>query len=212
MGTLLVFLIVFIPMGWVFWRLLRFTRNTIGTNSPLKVQRIYQTTFRSFFVRLESVFVLICLFMGFVILKASLFATFSGPDPMIGRTILIISGFALLCTGMFTLVIDLNHWPYARGVVITTLPDEHELDIQLPDTTLRIKEGDIRKITMYHNEGKLQHGFAQFQLNNGNSFLLPFKTEGIWVINEYFKGIPMENHIQHVPLIRTTFKSEATYE
>jgi hypothetical protein len=212
MGTLLVFLVVFLPMGWLLWRMLRFTRDTIGTNSPLKVQRIYQTTFRSFFVKIDYLFVGMLLVMTAVMVNAALFATFSGPDPVIGRTIFFVISFVFLCLAAVILIVDLNHWPYARGVVITTFPEEHELDIQLPDTTLRIKEGDIIRITLYHNNARLQLGFTQFHLNNGNSFLLSFKTEGLWVIQEYFKGIPVEEHVQHVPLIRTSFKREATYE
>jgi uncharacterized membrane protein YesL len=204
MGTLLVFLVVFFPMGWLLWRMLRFTRDTIGTNSPLKVQRIYQTTFRSFFVRMDYLFVAICLVMGVVMINAALFASFSGPDPVIGRALLFIISFLFLCLAAIILIIDLNHWPYARGVVITTFPDEHELDIQLPDATLRIREGDIRKISIYRNSAKLQLGFTQFHLNNGDSFLLSFRTEGLEVIQEYFKGIPVEEFVQYVPLIRRT--------
>jgi hypothetical protein len=204
MGTFLVFLVVFLPMGWLLWRMLRYTRDTIGTNSPLKVQRIYQTTFRSLFVRFDYLFVVICAFMGVVIINAALFSTFSGPDPMIGRTILFVMSFVFLCLAAVILVVDLNHWPYARGVVITTFPDEHELEVQLPDAILRIREGDIRKIRIYHNNAKLQLGFTQFHLNNGDSFLLSFRTEGLEVIQEYFKGIPVEEFVQHVPLIRRT--------
>ncbi|WP_141110453.1 hypothetical protein [Dyadobacter psychrophilus] len=142
--------------------------------------------------------------MGVVVIKAALFSTFSGPDPVIARTILLVMSFVFLCLAAVILVIDLNHWPYARGVVITTFPDEHELDIKLPDATLRIREGDIRKVSIYHNNAKLQQGFVQFHLNNGGSFLLSFRTEGLEVIQEYFKGIPVEDFVRHVPLIRRT--------
>jgi hypothetical protein len=203
MGTFLVFLVVFLSMGWLLWRMLRFTRDTIGTNSPLKVQRIYHTTFRSFFVGMDYLFVVICAFMGVVIINAALFASSSGPDAVTVRVFLLILAFVILGMVAITLVIDLNHWPYARGVVITTFPDEHELDVQLPDATLRIRDGDIRKIRIYHNNAKLRLGFTQFYLNNGDSFLLSFRTEGWEVIQEYFKGIPVEEFVQYVPLMRT---------
>jgi uncharacterized membrane protein YesL len=206
MGTLLVFLIVFLPMGLLIWRMLRFTRDTVGTNSPLTVQRIYQTTFRSFFVRIDSLLVAVCLVMGLVMINAALFATFSGTGSVIARTMLLIVSLVILGLAAVILAVDFNHWPYARGVVITTFPEEHELEIQLPDATLRLSEGDIRKISLYRNNGKLQLGFAQFQLNDGDTFLLPFNTEGLGVIQEYFKGIPVEEHVRQIPLIRTGFK------
>lgn len=204
MGTLLIFLVVFIPMGWLLWRILRYTRDTIGTNSPLKVQRIYQTTLRYFFVRIDYMLVAMCTFIGVLTIYAALFSTFSGPDPLIGRAILFVISFVFLSLAGIIFAIDLNHWLYARGVVITTFPDERELGIQLPDNTLRIKEGDIRKISICHNNARLQQGFNQFHLDNGSSFVLSFRTEGLEVIQEYFKGIPVEEFVQHVPLIRKT--------
>ncbi|HEV7381476.1 MAG TPA: hypothetical protein VGN64_16880 [Dyadobacter sp.] len=201
MGTLLVFLVVFLPIGWFLWRMLRYTRDTIGTNSPLKVQRIYHTTFQSIFIRIDYILVVICAFMGGVFIYAALFSTFSGLDPITGRTILFVMSSIVLSLAAVILVVDLNHWPYTRGVVITTFPDEHELDVQLPDATFRIKKGDIRKISIYHNNARLQLGFAQYHLQNGDSFLLSFRTEGLEVIQEYFKGIPVEEFVYHIPLI-----------
>jgi hypothetical protein len=60
--------------------------------------------------------------------------------------------------------------------------------------------------SMYHNNAWLQQGVAQFHLTKGGSFPLSFRTESLEVIQEYFKGIPVEEFVQHVPLTRKTLK------
>lgn len=191
MGTFVVFLIVFLPMGWLLWRMLRYTRDTIGTNSPLKVQRVYRTTFRSFFVRADYIFVIIGLLMFWVLMQAVLVSRFSPPYPELGRAMLAALALIMLGVPVVILAVDFNHWPYANGVTITTFPEEHQLELELPDAVLTLQEGDITHIDVYHNNGKVQLGFAVYHLASGAHFILPFNTEGRWVIEEYFKGIPV---------------------
>lgn len=201
MGTLVVFLIVFLPMGWLLWRMLRYTRDTIGTNSPLKVQRIYRTTFRSFFVRLDYIYVVFCLLMFWVFMQAVLVSRFSPPYPELGRVMLALFALMMLGVPAWVLAVDFNHWPYANGVTITTFPEVDEMEVELPDAVLRLKQGDIERIEVYQNNGKLQLGFAVYFLASGTHFILPFKTEGRWVIEEYFKGIPVSYSDRFIPRI-----------
>jgi len=189
-------------MGWLIWRMIRFTRDTIGTNSPMKVQRIYRTTAQSFFFRSEYLFVLMGLIMFGVTMHAVFFARFSTPYPEIGRAVVFLLSLASLAVPGMIVSVDLNHWPYSRGVVITSLPDVHQLEIELSDAVVVLKEGDISRIEIFHNNRKLQLGFAIFYLTSGSHFILPFKTEGMWVIQEYFKGLPVEYFDRLVPLIR----------
>nr|WP_295932889.1 hypothetical protein [uncultured Dyadobacter sp.] len=209
MGTLLVFLIIFLPMGWLIWHMIRFTRDTIGTNSPMKVQRIYRTTIQSFFVRSDYLFVLMGLIMFIVTMHAVFFARFSTPYPEIGRAVVFLLSLSSLALPAMIVSVDLNHWPYSRGVVITSYPEAHQLEIELPDAVLVLKEGDISRIEILHNNGKLQLGFAVFYLTSGDHFILPFKTEGMWVIQEYFKGLTVEYFDRLVPLIRVRSKRAA---
>lgn len=202
METLVIFLIIFLPMGWLIWRMIRFTRDTIGTNSPMKVQRIYRTTMRSFFVRSDYLFVLMGLIMFGVFMHAVFFARFSTPYPEIGRAVIFLLSLASLAVPAMIVSVDLNHWPYSRGVVITSFPEVHQLEIELSDAVLVLKNGDISRIQVFHNNGKLQLGFAVFYLTGGDHFILPFKTEGMWVVQEYFKGLPVEYFDRLVPLIR----------
>lgn len=201
MDTLLVFLIVFVPMGWLLWRMLRHTRDTIGSNSPMKVQRIYRTRFLSFFARSDYLFVLMGVTMFAVGMSAVFFARFSEPYPDLGRAIMFLISWVSLGVPAIILVVDLNHWPYAKNVVITTFPHQHQLEIKLADAVLRLKQGDIAKIQTFHNNGKLQLGFAVFYLTSGEQFILSFKTEGFWVIQEYFNSVPVEYCDRFIPVV-----------
>lgn len=202
METLIIFLIIFLPMGWLIWRMVRHTRDTIGSNSPMKVQRIYRTTIQSFFVRSDYLFVLMGLIMFGVTMHAVFFARFSTPYPEIGRVVVFLLSLSSLAVPAMIVSVDLNHWPYSRGVVITSFPEVHQLEIELSDAVLFLKDGDISRIQVFHNNGKLQLGFAVFYLTSRDHFILPFKTEGMWVIQEYFKGLPVEYFDRLVPLIR----------
>lgn len=197
-------------MGWLIWRMVRYTRDTIGSNSPMKVQRIYRTTMQSFFVRSEYLFVLMGLIMFCATMHAVFFARFSTPYPEIGRAVVFLLSLASLAVPAMIVSVDLNHWPYSRGVVITSFPEVHQLEIELSDAVLVLKEGDISRIQVFHNNGKLQLGFAVFYLTRGDHFILPFKTEGMWVIPEYFKGLPVEYFDRLVPLIRIHTMESAT--
>lgn len=202
METLIVFSIIFVPMGWVIWRMIRFTRDTVGTNSPLKVKRIYKTTFWSYFANADSFFTLHAFILGGILMNAVLFARFSMPNPGLGRMVMCLLALIMLGLGLAVLTVNLNHWHHVRGAIITTFPEEHELHIDVGDTSFRLKDGDLIKITIRHNDGKLQLGFAKFYLANGNSFILSNKNSGMWVVREFFKRVPVEYEECHLPLIK----------
>lgn len=203
METLFIFALIFVPMGWLMWRMLRFTRDTIGTHSPLKVQRIYYTSLRSFFPFLDYVFVVTMLIFGAVILYAVIFARFSMSDPWLARiSMLLVTPLPLGIASLVTIV-DINHYTYVGHVTITTFPDWHEMEITVNGQVRRLKDGDIERIEIIHNNSKLQLGFAQYHLRDGDWFVLSLRTKGIWVIQEYFKNVPVEYTISAYPLIKS---------
>lgn len=205
METLIVFLIVFVPFGWYMWVTLRFTRDTIGTNSPMKVPRFYKTTVWSYFVRSENLFVFYAIVGGAFLIRISLFSYISYTVDYQGLLRLLIFGFAvfLFICGLLILAVDLNHWNYAKDVTVETFPDKHELEIAFQDVVLRLRDGDIEKIVVYHNNGaKLVIEYAKCFLTNGDHFVVPGKLSGQWVVIAYFKNVPIEYIIQRFPFIR----------
>ncbi|MET7258679.1 hypothetical protein [Dyadobacter fermentans] len=204
MEPLIVFLIVFVPMGWLMWRMLQSTRDSIGSRSPLKVNRVYETTAWSFFVSFESFYALHALLFGGFSAYCVIFVRFATPNPELGRLLMSLLGLIVTGLGIMIVAVDLNHWKFARHITIETFPKEHELEVHLKDFTLRLKDGDIDRIVVYSNNTRLNLGFVSYYLANGGHFALPFKTKGMRAIQEYFKNVRVEYRIQRIPLIPVT--------
>jgi hypothetical protein len=206
MDTLLTFLIIFIPAGLCFWQLMRFTRDTVGTRSPLKISRVYKTTALSFFFRLDSTIPLYCFFVSGLLfkvcfLKPAPVSVFLENAALKSLTLTVMIALFLLI-GILSLAIDLNHWQYAKNVVITTMPEQHTIELKMGDTELILNEGDIQAIHHYHNDAKLRKAYGEYQLTNGDFFFLPDTVEGVWVIKEYFKNIPEDSTVKTLPFIK----------
>ncbi|WP_353722866.1 hypothetical protein [Dyadobacter sp. 676] len=205
METLIVFLIVFVPFGWFMWKVLRYTRDTIGRNSPMKVSRFYETSAWWYFVRMDNLFVFYALFVGVFLYKISLFGYFSYTvdyQTLIRFGMFVASVF-FLAFGLLTLALKLNHWYYVKDITIETFPEKHELEIAFKDVVLRLQDGDIEKMVLYHNNNhKMPLGYAKCYLTNGDHFIIPNYTRGDWVIGEYFRKIPVEYVVQRFPFIR----------
>lgn len=203
METLIIFLIIFVPFGWVMWRLLRFTKNTIGTNSPMKVKRIYHMKARPYFLKFDNFFAFFCIVFA-LLMFWSITRARMAPDityPVLARTSLLLGMAALAGLGVTVFLVDLNHWKYVGGVVLETFPEEHELEITFPNTKLRLKEGDIVRVLITSNEAKMRISFMTYYLANGAHFILSDKMPGVWVIHEYFKKIPVEYKHKVFPFI-----------
>src|SRR5688500_18686886 len=122
METLVTFLIVFVPFGWFMWKVLLYTRDTIGSNSPMKVSRFYETTAWWYFVRMDNLFVFYALLFGVVLYKVSLVGYFAYTvdyQALIRFGILMASVF-FFAAGLLIFALELNHWFYAKDITIET--------------------------------------------------------------------------------------------
>lgn len=190
MGTL--FLFIFGLFGWGIWRLLRLTRDTVGENSPLKVQRVYQVSKRRYFLGFYGIMGFISLLLGiaflFVIIRVPLTSNITHLIFFHFLLFLIFAGSTGL--GVLAFALLLNHWTYARGVSITTNPADHSLEIRLRDRVLTLREGDIERIEMVVHKARMGSSYQIYYLANGDRFLLPDRVPGWNVIGEYFPKIP----------------------
>lgn len=142
--------------------------------------------------------------MGSFLFRAGLTATIA-PDvhyPVLARTTILLGSACSVGLGIFILSLDLNHWKYVNGVVIETFPEEHELEITFTDVTLRLKDGDIERVLITSNDGKMRVAYMTYYLSSGDHFILSDKMPGTWVIHEYFKKIPTEYRKTQFPFIR----------
>ncbi len=203
METLVIFLMIFIPFGGFIWMVLRFTRNTIGENSPVKVKRFYQIDSWAYFFKFDNLFAVFFIVMGLLLFQTTLTARM-GADisyPALARGTLLIGTALFAGLGFVILSIDINHWKYVEGVVLETFPEEHELEITFGERKLRLKEGDIVRVLITSNEARMRISFMTYYLANGDHFILSDKMPGVWVIHEYFKKIPTEYRKTQFPFI-----------
>ncbi|WAC10729.1 hypothetical protein [Dyadobacter pollutisoli] len=202
MDTFLIFVFVFGIFAWCIWKLLNYTKNTIGKNSPLKVVRVYQIQEWQYFLKFENLFIYYLLGAGLLITKASFSIYTSEFNLFLTRLLIFSLGSVMLFACAFYLILDTNHWKYVRNIRLETDPVTHELDLHFPDHTLTIRDGDIEKVVVASNEAKLRFSYMTYFLKNGEQFILSDRMPGIEVIHEYFKKIPIEYHKERFPYIK----------
>lgn len=201
MDTFLIFAFVFGISGWGIWRLLIYTRDTIGENSPLKVVRVYQIAEWQYFLKFENLFIYYLLGASLLILKAA-FSTFTS-EINLALTRLILFAFGMIPLGacVFFLILDINHWKSIRNVILETDPEAHELHLYFPYQTITIRNGDLEKVIVTSNEARARITYMTYFLKNGQRFVLSDKMPGIEVILEYFKKTPIEYRKDAFPYI-----------
>lgn len=207
MGTLLIFLFFFGLFGWGIWRLLRLTRNTVGENSPLKVQRVYQVSKRKYFMGFYGIvgFVSFLQAIALLIVFVRVPLTSELPiRPLFLYLLLFLVLAIVIGMGVLAFSLLLNHWPYAQGVSITTNPTDHSLEIRLRDRILTLREGDIERIEVVVHKVRMGSSYRIYYLANGDRFLLPDRVR--WdVIDEFFPKIPFSATYSHFGFIKKGF-------
>lgn len=203
MGTLLLFLFVFGLFGWGIWRLLRLTRDTVGENSPLKVRRVYQVSKRRYFLGFYGIMGFISLVLGiaflFVIIKVP--PSTDLVHPIFFHLLLFLIFAGNIGLGVLAFALLLNHWPYARGVSITTNPADHSLELRLRDQVLTLREGDIERIELMAHKARMGLSYRIYYLADGDRFLLPDSVR--WdIIDEYFPKIPLSASYSYFGFIK----------
>ena len=112
---------------------------------------------------------------------------------------LIVAGITGL--GVLAFALLLNHWPYARGVSITTHPTDHSLEIRLRDRVLTLREGSIERIEAVVHKARMGSSYRIYYLTNSDRFLLPDRVR--WdIIDEYFPKSPFSATYSHFGFIK----------
>lgn len=205
--SLLLIAFLFGIFGLVIWRLLKYSENTVGKYSPLKISRSYQIKAFPYFTKFENLF-FYYIGLGGLYLLSKVPDTFSpsvylydwrNPASLIFISLLML-GFAA-----WYLYLDLIYWHHTKGIRVTYHPEEKIVEIDFPEKTYTLGEGDIRHIEMITNGAKMQFGHYIYSLANGESFILTDRMPGVWAIQEYFKKIPFKMTIKGFPLIKQVY-------
>jgi len=195
---------IFGIFGLIIWGLIKFTQNTIGKNSPLKVTRSYEVTKFRYFTKFDNLTVYYFALIGLYCLT-KIPDIFSPPVYLYdwrNPAILIFTCTIFIGLPAYYLYLDLNYWKHTKNIRITYLPAEKIIEINFPKKTYHIQEGDIKNIEIISSGGKIQFGYSIYSLENGDLFILTDRVPGTWAIREYFKKIPVKFVEKRFPLIK----------
>lgn len=164
METLLIFLLFFGLFAWGMWKLLRFTRDTVGENSPLKVQRVYQISGFKYFLGFDGIMAVLSSLAGVILffqLLGLIVPIAQSHLPLVYLT-LFLAPASLMGLSAFTFALLLNHWPYVRDVVIVTNPADHSLSITFRYRKLILRENDIQRIETVMGTSRLSYYYSTY--------------------------------------------------
>lgn len=208
METVLIFVLIFGLFAWGMFKLLRFTRNTVGENSPLKVRRVYRISESKYFLSFDSLFVYFLAYftLHWIYIVAFVLPTSTIADGVSLWPIYGISGLLLLLLSSlawYGLSLTFNYWKYTKNVSLCFDPETKTLRVTSDNGEQLIRDGDIESVEIVSNQNhKFYYGYYKFRLADGNELILTEKTPGVWAIFEYFKELPRVYHKRRFPIIR----------
>jgi hypothetical protein len=204
MDTFLIFFFIFGIAGFCIWRLLLFSKDRYGENSPLKVARTYNSDFLDYFTSIDHLLsypfgVLVILFM-FLLVKPTITQT-TGYN--LAVYLMIILG-ALICMYIFTyhMIFHFHYWDFTKDITLTTSPTDHSIRLNIQGKDYVLAGSNIERVVYTSNNTKMHFAYYKYYLKNGESFVLTDRTPGLWVMKEYFRKIPIELSYQYFPFIK----------
>lgn len=204
MDAFLLFFFIFGIAGFCIWRLLIFSKERYGTNSPLKIVRTYEITAWEYFTRIDNLVMLPFPIMALLFLRLifTMEVKVEVGQIWLVYVVMIVVVLMLSYISAYHIILNLNYWKLTENVSITTNPEDHTLLIDIQGKEIVLREGDIEKIRMVANSSKIYFSYFKYYLRNGDTFTLTDRTPGIWAIGDYFKRIPVEYEYKLFPFIK----------
>lgn len=189
--------IVFVPFIWFIARVLRFTDNTIGENSPRYKSRTYEVSFRDYFFTFEKVSWIACTIMMLVLSKIMVDVALN-QEPLAWLFVLTFATAAAFFGSCF--YVDWQYWLITRGVKITLDPTQPAIIVDSPSTYNVLPPEKILRIEEHRKDsGKVSrmladYGFFLLYTTDGQSIPINFILLGGFVYTEFverfFSTIP----------------------
>jgi len=202
--SLLLIAIFFGIFSLIIWRLVRYSENTVGKNSPLKISRSYHISAFQYFTRFDNLF-FYYIGVGGLYLLSKVPDTFTTSvylfDWRNSASIIFIS-LLFLSLPSFYLYLDINYWYRTKNIKLIYYPESKIVEIDFPEKIYTLGEGDISHIEMITNGAKMQFAYYVYSLANGESFILTDRMPGAWAIQEYFRRIPFKMTEKRFPFIK----------
>ena len=203
MDTFLIFFFIFGIAGFCIWRLLQFSQDRYGESSPLKVVRTYHTNILDYFTRFDHLIsypfgVMVMMFM-FLFIKPTI--TQSVHYTWTVYLVILFGGLICLYIFAYLMIFHFHYWDFTKSVTLTTSPSDRTIHLNIQGINFALKGEDIEKIVYTSNNAKMHFAYYKYFLKNGDTFVLTDRIAGLWVMQEYFRKIPMEYCYKLFPFI-----------
>lgn len=196
--ALFVLAALFIPFIWFIYRMIRYTDDTIGENSPLYRERTYEILWEHYFVTFYKIMLVVMFIMMLLLRKIILTETTRLHNPLIFLPALFFFGFAIYI--LFVFYVDWQYWTITRDVQLILNPSDPSIYIESPDQTATITPENVTRI-----ESHLRKSDNPKEPLYGYGYLLFYLTDGTIVrINNLFfshYGEFLERFFQDTPKI-----------
>lgn len=171
MNVLFIFLAVFIPFLYFVWKLIVYTRNTVGGNSPFAIAKTYKGELTRFNM-LEVTFLVlqVCFSIGLIIIVLLAAMDF---DPVVGMACLVIVCLAIfiLYQSIVFLVTIRDHWLNDRKYTVTLFPEGRR--VVLENQQISFSAEDVQSVTIVSNGHlRFNKSYYHFKLANANPFVI----------------------------------------
>jgi|GEM_PF-5235088 len=203
MNVLFIFLAVFVPFLYLVWRLIVYTRNTIGENSPFAIAKTYKGRL-SRLDKLEVTFLVLqlCFFIGLIIIVLLAALDF---DPFVGMACLVIVCLAIfiLYQSIVFLVTIRDHWLNDRMYTITLLPEGRRVVLETQQISFSAE--DVQSVTIVSNgHSRFNKSYYHFKLADANPFVISTTHPVMDVLVDFLrlKGDKYTYEQDFLPLIK----------
>ncbi len=183
-----ILLIIFIPFIWVIYKMIRYTTDAVGENSPFLRKQSIEWTAKRFFSSSETLFSGVMLLLGLITLWLTL-ANLPSDPLAIGLLLLSIALF--FGVAIHTFWLQWKHWHQFKGRTITFDPTDLCITITQDNSHVILNSHTVSDIEYHINNRTKGPDFSYwtFILTNGsrhsisNLFFFPD------VVEHYFKRL-----------------------
>ncbi|GAB3980545.1 hypothetical protein GCM10028806_48330 [Spirosoma terrae] len=194
--ALFVLAALFIPFIWFIYRMIRYTDDTIGENSPLYRERTYEILWEHYFVAFYKIMLVVMFIMMLLLSKIIFTEATRLHNPLIFLPALFFFGFAIYL--LFVFYVDWQYWTITRDVQLTLNPFDPSIHVESPDQIATITPENVTQI-----ESHLRKSDNPKEPLYGYGYLLFYLTDGTIVrINNLFfshYGEFLERFFQDTP-------------
>ncbi|MCK8492084.1 hypothetical protein M0L20_09515 [Spirosoma sp. RP8] len=215
METFIILLvIVFVPFIWFIYKMIRYTDDTIGENSPLYRERTYEILTEDYFVTFYKGMLAVIFIQFLIIVKILVGEAIRQADPRVFIPALFFFFMAVYLTFIF--YVDWQYWTITRDVQLTLNPFDSSIHIDSPTQLATLTPENVDYI-----ESHLRKSDNPKEPLYGYGYLLFYLTDGtiVWVNNlffadhaefleRHFKGKPLTTVYHRIPWVRELLQSE----